>query len=74
MTPRLIQDLHESFSSNVGQDRREKINYFRKIYKFPKRNYNIGPIRDRSGKVWLGSSGILNFRPSIVSGLTWECC
>ena len=32
--------------------------------------YKIGPIGDHSGKVWLGSSGILNLWPSIGTGVS----
>ena len=34
--------------------------------------YKLGPIGDRSGKGWLGFSGISNFWPSIVTGLRPE--
>ena len=36
------------------------------------KNYKIGPIGDRPGKVWLGSSEISNVWPSIVTGIENE--
>ena len=48
-------------------------NHFPGVLESKKKNYEIGPIGDRSGKVWLGSSGILNFSLSIVTGLVSDC-
>ena len=40
------------------------------LERFKKIFYQIGSIGDRSGKVWLESSGISKFWPSIVTDLT----
>ena len=55
--------------ADVGQDRREKYFFPRILESFKKELYQIGSIGDRSGKVWLGSSGTSNVWPSIVTGL-----
>ena len=49
-----------------------KNTFSRKIGKFQKQIYKTRPISNRSGKVWLGSSGKLNFWLSIVIGLTGD--
>ena len=58
------------FQADVGQDHREKSFFFPEFWKVKKKNYHIMSVGDHSGKVWLGSSGISNFWPSIVTGLT----
>ena len=52
---------------DVGQDRREKSFFSRNSGQLKKIILPNGIHRcDRSGKVWLGSSGISNFRPSSI--------
>ena len=55
----LIEDLLENSQADVGQDLRDK-SFFPNSGKFQKYFYEVGSIGDRSGKVWLGSSGISN--------------
>ena len=43
--------------------------FSRNLESFKKYFYQIESIGDRSGKVWLGSSGISNSWPSIVTDL-----
>ena len=52
------------------QDRREKSFFSGILESFEKKIYQIRSIGDRWGKVWLGSSGISSFWPSIVTGLS----
>ena len=66
ITPRLIQDLLENFSSRCCPRSPREILFFPEFWKVSKNKiYKIGLIGDRPGTVWLGS----NFRPSIVTGL-----
>ena len=69
IAPRPIQDLLENFSGRCWSRSPREIVFFPEVWKVEKKNYQIGSIGDRPGKVWLGSSGILNFWPSIVTGL-----
>ena len=55
--------------ADVGQDRREKSIFSGILENVQKQLFKIRPIGDRWGNVWLGSSGIWNFWPSIVTGL-----
>ena len=48
---------------------REIIFFSGKLKRSQKQICKVGPKGDRPGRVWLGSSGILNFWPSIVIGL-----
>ena len=65
ITPRLIEDLLENFSVRCWPRSPREI-ILSGNWKVPQRkNYKIGPIDDRPGKVWLGSSGISNFGLSL---------
>ena len=70
MAPRLIQDQLENFSGRCWPRSPREIVFSGSLQSFKKKNYQIGSIGDRSGKLWLGSSGISNFWSSIVIGVT----
>ena len=69
ITPRLFQDLLENLRRCWPRSPRE-IDFSGILESFKEQMYKNGPIGDRSGKFWLGSLGISNFWPSIVTGLT----
>ena len=65
--PRYVLRISQA---DVGQDRRGKsFFFFRNSEKLKRESEENSPISDRSGKFLLGSSGISNFWPSIVTGL-----
>ena len=58
------------YQANIGQDRRDKSFLSGILESSRNKMYTIGPIGDRPGKIWLGSSAISNFWPYIVTGLS----
>ena len=56
--------------ADVGQDRREKSILSAILEDSKNKIYKIGPAGDRPGEVWLGSSGVSNFRRYIATGLS----
>ena len=68
ITPRLIPDLLENFSSRYWPRSPRETVFFRNSGKLKEKKNR--PIGDRSGIFWLGSSGTSKFWPSIVIGLT----